>query len=208
MRFHGYTFDAVLRHTNSGGVYRAHTADGCEVVIKEARAHNGYAGEQDAKTRLEHEYLALRAVHARVPGLCPEPIEFFTEWEHAYLVTELVPGRTLVKWTVATTPVIHAGESPEVFADYYRRCLAILDRLGTQLGALHELGARDADALGDAAVMRRWQPSPDGRYPTTAGSSSRPGAGPAGRPRSRSSTWSGAGSRDRCGSAACRRPAC
>ena len=82
--FHGYTFDAVLRHTNSGGVYRAHTADGREVVIKEARAHNGYAGEQDAKTRLEHEYLALRAVHARVPGLCPEPIEFFTEWEHAY----------------------------------------------------------------------------------------------------------------------------
>ncbi len=138
--FHGYTFDAVLRHTNSGGVYRAHTADGREVVIKEARAHNGYAGEQDAKTRLEHEYLALRAVHARVPGLCPEPIEFFTEWEHTYLVTELVPGRTLVKWTVATTPVIHAGESPEVFADYYRRCRAILDRLGAQLAALHELG--------------------------------------------------------------------
>ena len=74
------------------------------------------------------------------PGLCPEPIEFFTEWEHAYLVTELVPGRTLVKWTVATTPVIHAGESPEVFADYYRRCRAILDRLGAQLAALHELG--------------------------------------------------------------------
>ena len=55
-------------------------------------------------------------------------------------MTELVPGRTLVKWTVATTPVIHAGEGPEVFADYYRRCLAILDQLGDQLDALHELG--------------------------------------------------------------------
>ena len=53
---------------------------------------------------------------------------------------------------VATTPVIHVGESPEVFANYYRRCLAILERLGAQLAALHQLGYAFVD-IGPANVL-------------------------------------------------------
>ncbi|WP_019927455.1 class III lanthionine synthetase LanKC [Nocardia sp. BMG111209] len=138
--FHGYTFDSVLRHSNAGGAYRAHRADGTVVFVKEARAHTGYVGDEDAGTRLRREYLTLRALHAAAPGLAPEPVELFTEWEHTYLVTEFVPGATLDKWMVANTPLIHAGEESAVLADYYRRCTHILDRVTARLAELHELG--------------------------------------------------------------------
>ncbi|RDI68003.1 class III lanthionine synthetase LanKC [Nocardia pseudobrasiliensis] len=138
--FHGYTFDTVLQSSNAGGAYRAHRADGGLVFVKEARAHNGYAGNEDARGRLDREYLTLRALHAAAPGLAPAPIELFTEWEHTFLVTEFVPGRTLSKWMVATTPLIRAGEKRAAFDAYYRRCAHILDQLAAQLDTLHELG--------------------------------------------------------------------
>ncbi|WP_378730271.1 class III lanthionine synthetase LanKC [Nocardia brasiliensis] len=138
--FHGYTFESVLQPSNAGGAYRASRADGSAVFVKEARAHNGYAGDQDARERLQREYLTLRALHAAAPTLAPEPLELFTEWEHTFLVTEFVPGRTLSKWMVATNPLIHAGQDAAVFAAYYRRCTHILDQLAAQLATLHELG--------------------------------------------------------------------
>lgn len=138
--FHGYTFESALQSSNAGGAYRARREDGSAVFVKEARAHNGYAGDEDARVRLEREYLTLRALHAAAPALAPEPVELFTEWEHTFLVTEFVPGRTLRKWMVANSPLIHAGEDPAVFIAYYRRCTHILDQLAAQLAALHELG--------------------------------------------------------------------
>ncbi|MBN6037610.1 class III lanthionine synthetase LanKC [Amycolatopsis sp. 195334CR] len=139
--FHGYTFEAVLQHSNAGGAYRARTADGRQVFVKEARSHNGYTWNgSDARRRLEAEYLTLRTVHAVAPGSCPEPLEFFTHWEHSYLVTELVPGTTLTKWTVANTPVIQTGQPPEHYVAYYRRCLEVLKGLSKALKALHDNG--------------------------------------------------------------------
>ncbi|MBP2181807.1 class III lanthionine synthetase LanKC [Amycolatopsis magusensis] len=139
--FHGYTFEAVLQHSNAGGAYRARTAGGRQVFIKEARAHNGYVWNgTDARRRLEAEYLTLRTLHEVAPGSCPEPVEFFTHWEHSYLVTELVPGTTLTKWTVANTPVIQTGQPPERYAAYYRRCLNVLNGLSGVLDRLHRNG--------------------------------------------------------------------
>ncbi|MGW0638278.1 class III lanthionine synthetase LanKC [Nocardia salmonicida] len=138
--FHGYTFEAVLRHSNAGGAYRARDLEGAACFVKEARGHNGYVGVQDARRRLEQEYLTLRALHAAAPGLAPRPVELFTEWEHTYLVTEFVPGRTLTSWMVATTPLIHAGANATTIADYYRRCRHILDQVTAQIATLHRLG--------------------------------------------------------------------
>ncbi|MDO3648587.1 class III lanthionine synthetase LanKC [Nocardia mangyaensis] len=138
--FHGYTFESALHPSNAGGTYRARRADGTTVFVKEARAHNGYAGDVDARTRLEREYLTLRALHAATPGLAPEPFELFTEWEHTFLVTEFVPGRTLREWMVGHSPLVHAGAPRSAFTDYYRRCTQILEQLTAQLHILHELG--------------------------------------------------------------------
>ncbi|MGW4111181.1 class III lanthionine synthetase LanKC [Actinosynnema sp. NPDC004786] len=137
----GYTFEAVLRHSNAGGAYRFRTPAGEEVFVKEAKAHNGYTADgDDAKARLTAEYLVLRAIHDRAPGLCPRPVELFHHWEHAYLVTELVPGRSVYRWMVANNPAVRTGSDPAAFADYQRRALALLDRLDAQVRRLHELG--------------------------------------------------------------------
>ncbi|HEX4705599.1 MAG TPA: serine/threonine protein kinase, partial [Pseudonocardiaceae bacterium] len=140
-RFRGYTVDSVLRHTNSGGAYRARAEDGREVFIRQARAHNGYTDDRtDARLRLQREYHTLCTVHASTPGLCPEPVEFFTHQDHAYLVTEFVPGRTLATWAATSSPVLRIQPGEAELADYYRRCHAVLASVNDLLSQLHELG--------------------------------------------------------------------
>jgi tRNA A-37 threonylcarbamoyl transferase component Bud32 len=137
----GYTYDAVLRHSNAGGAYRFQDADGGPVFLKEARAHNGYSGDgADAKTRLTSEYLFLRAVHGRAPGLCPRPLELFHHWEHSYLVMELIPGMSLYRWMVSNNPALRSNPDAADLAEYQHRALALLDQLDAQLRRLHELG--------------------------------------------------------------------
>lgn len=138
---HGCTFEAVLRHSNAGGAYQFRCADGGSVFAKEAKAHNGYTADgADAKTRLNGEYLTLRAIHGREPGLCPRPVELFHHWEHSYLVTEWLPGMPLYRWMVTNNPAVRVGPDAAEFTDYHRRCLAVLDQLDAQLRRLHELG--------------------------------------------------------------------
>jgi tRNA A-37 threonylcarbamoyl transferase component Bud32 len=139
--FGGYTFERVIQHSNAGGSYLAHAADGTRVFIKEARAHNGYTdGGRDAKYQLREEHETLLRIHASHPGLCPAPVELFDYWENSYLVTEYIEGETLMKWMVHNTPVIMVGTKAPEYADYYRRCLTILDELSAALAALHALG--------------------------------------------------------------------
>ena len=136
-----YTFEAVLRHSNAGGAYRFRSADGGTVFVKEARAHNGYTADgADAKTRLNGEYLVLRAIHGREPGLCPRPVELFHHWENSFLVTEFTPGMQLYRWMVTNNPAVRVRPDAAAFADYHRRSLALLDQLEAQLHRLHELG--------------------------------------------------------------------
>ncbi|MEV0679076.1 class III lanthionine synthetase LanKC [Actinosynnema sp. NPDC050436] len=138
---HGYTFESVVQHSNAGGAYRFRSAEGEPVFVKEAKAHNGYTVDgTDAKTRLDAEYLVLRAVHAREPGLCPRPVELFHHWEHSYLVTEVVPGVSLYRWMVTHHPAIRVGAGPAEHAEYHRRGLALLDQLAEQLDRLHASG--------------------------------------------------------------------
>ncbi|WP_051385685.1 class III lanthionine synthetase LanKC [Actinokineospora inagensis] len=137
----GYRFDAVIQHSNAGGAYRFRTDADEPVFLKEAKSHNGYTGDgADAKSRLDAEYLVLRAIHAHEPGLCPKPVELFHHWEHSYLVTELVPGMPLYRWMVTNNPAVRVNPTEAEFADYHRRCLAVLDRLDKQLRRLHDLG--------------------------------------------------------------------
>lgn len=137
----GYTFEAVVQHSNAGGAYRFTAPDGTPVFAKEAKAHNGYTADgADAKARLTAEYLVLRAIHATAPGLCPAPVELFHHWEHTYLVTERVPGMPLYRWMVTNNPAVTIAPDAEDFAAYHRRCVALLDQLDRQLRGLHELG--------------------------------------------------------------------
>ena len=139
--FRGYTFESVARHGNAGGAYLFRSADGEPVFIKEAKMHNGYTADgDDAKTRLEAEYLNLRAIHGRAPGLCPRPVKLFHHWEHSFLVTERIFGMSIYRWMVTNHPALRLGADAAEFAGYYRRAMSVLDQLDAQLERIHELG--------------------------------------------------------------------
>jgi hypothetical protein len=141
LSFQGFTFEAALRHSNAGGAYRGRQIDtGRTVFIKEARAHTGIAGGTTAAGRLRAEWETLKALHAAAPGLAPEPIAYFREWEHEFLVTEFIEGQHVQAWTVGANPVIRTGATAEDFAAYYDRCERILTGIEDAMDHLHACG--------------------------------------------------------------------
>jgi hypothetical protein len=142
VRVGGCLFDGLLRYSNAGGSYRGRlAATGRDVFIKEARAHNGMSWDgSTAPDRMRGEHATLLAVHDRAPGLCPEPVDYFREWEHEFLVTEFIAGTPLTAWAATRNPFIQARAGSVQYREYYQRCLEILDVLAASLGRLHEAG--------------------------------------------------------------------
>jgi serine/threonine protein kinase len=152
----GHTGPILIRHyevvkalqpSNAGGAYRAvDTRTGRAVFIKEARAHNGFTWDGvNAQERLRREYEILRTVHAAAPGVCPEPLDHFTEWEHDFLVTEYVEGLRLQHWTGLNSPAVRADWPAPDPSGYFEGCRRVLDSLDAALARLHALGYRFGD---------------------------------------------------------------
>jgi tRNA A-37 threonylcarbamoyl transferase component Bud32 len=140
-QINGYTFTAALQLSNAGGAYRAADAGGRGVFVKEARKDNGYQWDgSTAVERLRREHRTLQLLHAAVPGLCPEPLDYFRHWEHEFLVTELVPGVPLTSWTSQHNPLVKVEPTAAMFLDYYDRCRALLGALREQVRRLHAAG--------------------------------------------------------------------
>ena len=137
----------VIRHSNGGGTYRAtDTHTGRAVFVKEARAHNGFIGNgTDSRDRLCHEHAMLERVHAQAPGLCPEPIDYFTEWEHDFLVTEFVEGTGFLQWVAAHTVMGRLGVAPARHSAYLADVQRILAALRADVDRLHGIGLRFGD---------------------------------------------------------------
>lgn len=140
--FHGFVFEEALQFTNSGGAYLGREkSTGRKVFIKEARAHTGIAhGESTAPDQLRSEYETLTALHEAAPGLAPEPLAWFREWEHDFLVTEFIEGTTLVRWMVTNHAMLGVGRRPHEYGDYYGRCEKLLERIESALERLHAAG--------------------------------------------------------------------
>ncbi|TDU03333.1 protein kinase-like protein [Streptomyces sp. 846.5] len=157
-----YQVVSALQPSNAGGTYQARdTRTGRRVFIKEARAHNGLTWDgASAQQRLRHEYDVLTAVHAAAPGVCPEPLEYFTEWEHDFLVTEFVEGDPLRTWLTRTSPLMRSGRAAADHPAFFELCRGVLSDLDRSLDQLHALGYRFGDInLGNVIVT----PSGDAR---------------------------------------------
>ncbi|MCX5232488.1 class III lanthionine synthetase LanKC [Streptomyces sp. NBC_00233] len=151
----GYEVIRAVRLSNAGGTYQARDRrTGRTVFIKEARAHNGLVFDgTDAQQRLRHEYGVLRELHAAAPGVGPEPLDHFTEWEHDFLVTEFVAGQPLVGWLSRSSPLARADRTTESVAVYYEVCRRLLAALDASLKRLHATGYRFGDlSLGNVMV--------------------------------------------------------
>lgn len=138
----GCLFDRPIRYSNAGGSYRGRlAATGRDVFIKEARAHNGLFWDgSTAQERMRREHATLLAIHERAPGLSPEPLDYFREWEHEFLVTEFISGTPLTAWVATRNPFIQARADSVRYLEYYQRCLEILDALAAALGRMHRAG--------------------------------------------------------------------
>ncbi|MFJ5138786.1 class III lanthionine synthetase LanKC [Streptomyces sp. NPDC088707] len=150
-----YEVTRAVRLSNAGGTYQARDRrTGRTVFLKEARAHNGLVFDgTDAQQRLRHEYGVLRELHAAAPGVGPEPLDHFTEWEHDFLVTEYVAGQPLVGWLSRSSPLARADRTTESVAVYYEVCRRLLTALDGSLKRLHAAGYRFGDLnLGNVMV--------------------------------------------------------
>ncbi|MFJ3881170.1 class III lanthionine synthetase LanKC [Streptomyces sp. NPDC090077] len=150
-----YEVTGAVRLGNAGGAYRARDLrTGRAVFLKEARAHNGLVLDgTDAQQRLRHEHRVLRELHAAAPGVGPEPLDHFTEWEHDFLVTEYVAGQPLVAWLSRSSPLARADRTAGSVAAYYAQCRHLLAALDASLERLHGAGYRFGDlSLGNVLV--------------------------------------------------------
>ncbi|WP_281197591.1 class III lanthionine synthetase LanKC [Staphylococcus felis] len=99
-----YDIKEALSFSNSGGVYLAiRKKDNKKVIIKEARPNTGYDGQyRSAFKRQSIEYNALKAL-SNVTGVVNN-IEFFSLWEHRFLVEEFIEGASLQDWLTREYP--------------------------------------------------------------------------------------------------------
>lgn len=142
-----YSVTGVIRHSSAGGAYEAqdlHT--GGRVFVKEARPYvAGFSTSDDAQSRLRAEHAMLVRLHAQAPGLAPEPIDLFADWEHLFLVTEFLEGKPLQDWAAVNNPASRIGDHTADAGQYADRVRRILASLRRDLARLHGLGLQFGD---------------------------------------------------------------
>jgi len=106
-----YRVKMAIKFSSVGGVYQAlDTESGEDVIIREARPRLGReAIGYDAVRLLEKEARILRKLDGT--GLAPAFIDLFTQWEHSFLVQELLHAESL--WGYAMDFPFEEGASPQ-----------------------------------------------------------------------------------------------
>jgi len=139
-----YRVSGPLHQSTAGGVYLATTADGTEVVLKEARPNTAFAPDgTDAVQRMHREYEYLRLLSGS--GVTPEPIELTEVWEHTFLVESKVPGVTLQVWVARNHPLAQGFDDPAKLESYRRRLGGLLEQLRSALRLCRERGVLYGD---------------------------------------------------------------
>ena len=139
-----YAVEEALGFTNTGGVYRAVDQDtGDTVVIKEARPHTvawmGWGMTVDAMTAIHREYDNLRRVTG-VSGI-PGALDFFHEWEHAFLVTEFFDGVPMTNFRASDQFIVMTFlDDRERVRGFCEQWLGLARRLLEILDTAHEKG--------------------------------------------------------------------
>ncbi len=133
-----YRIESALAFSNSGGVYLGvDTASGERVVIKEARPFTNVSPRgTDAVWLLkkEHRLLTLLA-DTRV---APRPVDFFRDWEHFYLVEELIEGKILRSYHAEISLSLRTRPSREQGEEFFARYRRLYSAIARALAVLHE----------------------------------------------------------------------
>jgi len=136
-----YRVEEALTFTNAGGVYvGADThSHGRRVVIKEARPWVHVRDESHYATDLlKKEYRMLQQVADA--GVAPEPIDYFTDWEHDFLVEEFISGESIAKRWATDNVLIRTRPSAKEYRSHRNRYRKTLSQLCSVLSILHSRG--------------------------------------------------------------------
>ncbi len=142
-----YRVVRALAFSNSGGVYLAEDREtGAQVVIKEARPHTAVHRSSDAIGRLERE----RAILERLAetGVAPKPLDWFSEWEHAFLVEEYLEGLDIRELVLTQSPLTLVHPSREDSRRFYEIFTKTFTSFLSALATAHAHGV----VLGDLSA--------------------------------------------------------
>ncbi len=144
-----YLIKEALGFSVTGGVYKAYDhAHKQYVVIKEARPFTNVSSlGLDAIGRLQREYRLLNRL--RGSGVAPEGIDFFTEWEHAFLVEEYIEGIHLGAFTISNNPLMRIRPTAIEYEQYREVLVHLWRQLLQALSIVHDSGV----ILGDVSLL-------------------------------------------------------
>lgn len=132
-----YVVKKSLNYTNSGGVYVADdTETGQQVVIKEARPLVDSVQDTVSLLRKEHRLLTKLA-HLKI---APQPVDFFQDWEHFFLVQEYIKGMGIHSYIVRNSTTLRFAPTLEDARDFYESFKTIILQLAEIINALHQSG--------------------------------------------------------------------
>ncbi len=130
-----YLIKDVFGHSNSGGVYLAEDKEtGQDVVIKEARPFVTTTEDSVALLQKEHRILTKLA-HTR---LAPQPIDFFQDWEHFFLVQEYLIGQSLATFSTRNNITLLTSPKRARAQKFFEDFKTIFLQLAGALKAVHE----------------------------------------------------------------------
>lgn len=134
-----YQVQSVLSFTNPGGVYLALDRETSKkVVIKEARPFTNISVRGLDAIRLlkkEHRLLEMLAD----TGMSPKPLDFFLDWEHAYMVEEYFEGSIELRgYLTGLNLALRTRASVAYSRRFYREYRSIFSRLARMVKELHE----------------------------------------------------------------------
>ncbi len=130
----------ALSFSNSGGVYKAvDRRTGDEVIIKEARPHtNIQRNGRDALSLLKKEHRLLTLLEPL--SVAPRPLDFFCEWEHAYLVQQFIHGSVLRFRSSEISIVIRTNPSKSEIEAFLERYVRVYSNIAVAFAKIHEYG--------------------------------------------------------------------
>jgi tRNA A-37 threonylcarbamoyl transferase component Bud32 len=138
-----YRVHSALAFSSAGGIYLADDLDeGRRVVIKEARPHVG-AHDGSAKDSLRKEFRLLRRLAAQ--GVAPQPVAYFEDWEHSFLVEEYLRGDTLRRWLGRRYPWLRTRATCDDVAKFLGEIVDVFTRLAHAVEAMHGAGVTVGD---------------------------------------------------------------
>jgi hypothetical protein len=151
-----FRVESAESFSNSGGVYQAtDTHTNRRVIIKEARPGAGSrdGSTSDATHILAKEYRVLLALQST--GYVPAAVDYFQEWEHQFLVEELVEGMPLSQYRALEEfgLLVNRSGADDVVSTFCFRLRQITRKLIDAVRSCHEQGIVLGDLSPDNVII-------------------------------------------------------